>query len=66
MSELASSANVAEKGAIAIVAMIFWDWYARHAPDVIFSRRVVKLFSVTIRVSDLRPLFVRLFGEPTS
>lgn len=47
---------------IAALNMVFWEWYHNHADTVLFKRKVL-LFSVTIRVRDLRPLFVMLFGE---
>ena len=47
---------------IAALNMIFWEWYHHHADDTIIRRKIL-VFSVTIRVHDLRPLFVMLFGE---
>lgn len=47
---------------IAALNAVFWEWYHRHADDMLLKRKVF-LFSVTIRVHDLRPLFVMLFGE---
>lgn len=40
----------------------FWRWYEEHARTVLLSRKIL-FFSVHIRVSDLRGLFVTLFGE---
>lgn len=44
------------------LGVFFWRWYHEHRRDVIIKRKVI-IFSVTIRVEDLRPLFVSLFGE---
>lgn len=46
----------------AALAAVFWEWYRAHSDDVIVKRKIV-VFSVTIRVKDLRGLFVMLFGE---
>ena len=44
----------------------FWGWYHDHANDMIVKRKIL-VFSVTIRVRDLHPLFVQLFGpEPAT
>lgn len=49
-----------------VIAPFFWQWYHDHADDMIIKRKIV-IFSVTIRVRDLYPLFVQLFGpEPES
>ena len=47
------------------VGKFFWRWYAENQNDVIVT--VGKWFvKFNVRVRDLRPLFVRLFGdEPT-
>ena len=64
-----SSATIMGSGAAeltpvqrAALAAIFWDWYRRHLDDVIVKRKIV-IFTVTIRVHDLRPLFEALFGS---
>lgn len=41
------------------IARQAWGWYAQHKDDV-----VKKIWFWTIRIRDLYPLFVRLFGEP--
>ena len=43
------------------LAAVFWEWYRNHADDTIIKRKVF-IFSVTIRVRDLHPLFEALFG----
>jgi hypothetical protein len=43
------------------LAAVFWEWYRKHSEDVIVKRKVI-VFTVTIRVHDLRPLFEALFG----
>ncbi len=45
------------------IARQFWGWYAENSEDVLVRRKVF-LWSVSIRVRDLRPLFVTLFGDP--
>lgn len=40
-----------------------WEWFRTHAADVVFSRRILLVATVTVRVRDLRPLFVMLFGD---
>jgi hypothetical protein len=42
--------------------VFFWRWYFSHRRDVLIKRKIL-VFSVTIRVEDLRHLFVSLFGE---
>lgn len=45
-----------------IVAPLAWRWYRAHENDVLLS--VGKWFiRFNVRVRDLRPLFVTLFGE---
>lgn len=39
-----------------------WGWYYVHQAEEIISRKVL-FWRVTIYVRDLRPLFVKLFGE---
>ena len=47
-----------------IIAPFFWQWYHNHANDLILKRKVL-ILKITIRVRDLHPLFVQLFGpEP--
>ena len=46
-----------------LIAKEFWAWYANHYNDT------VKIFRVwfirkTVRISDLRPVFVLLLGDP--
>jgi len=46
----------------AILAVFFWQWYIDHQRDVLVKRKLV-FFSVTLKVRDLFPLFVLLFGN---
>ena len=46
-----------------VIAKEFWLWYALHAGDKIYGFKFF-IFSKTIRVSDIRFVFVMLFGEP--
>lgn len=48
----------------AAIARQAWGWYYANQDDVIFSRRILGFWPVTIRVRDLHPLFIRLFGDP--
>jgi hypothetical protein len=41
-----------------------WEWYDAHAADVVFSRRILLVSTVTVRVRDLRPLLVQFLAEP--
>lgn len=51
---------------VRILGPFFWGWYRRHLDDMIVKRKVL-IFSITIRVRDLYPLFVQLFGpEPAN
>ena len=62
LKELGASNGV--KVDVRILGPFFWDWYFRHANDMILKRKIL-IFSVTIRVRDLHVLFVQLFGpEP--
>lgn len=45
------------------LALVFWEWYEAHKDDTIIKRKVI-IFSLTIKVKDLRELFVMLFGNP--
>lgn len=44
----------------------FWKWYDANTELVIFRTKIAKLFTVTIRVKQLKPLFERLFGPQPS
>lgn len=41
----------------------FWNWYVAHKNDVIVQKRILWA-KLKLTVRDLRPLFVRVFGEP--
>lgn len=50
-----------------LVAFIVWSAYFALEAEVVFTKRIgfwgfSKTF--TVKMSDLRPLLVRLFGEP--
>jgi hypothetical protein len=47
----------------AAIARQLWAWYYARGNDVIVRRKVL-LWTVVIRISDLYPVFVTLFGEP--
>lgn len=44
-----------------LLGPFFWGWFHDHSEDMILKRKIF-FFSVTIRVRDLYPLFVQLFG----
>ena len=46
-----------------LLAKEIWAWYAAHYNDVIY---VIRFWVIrhSIRVSDIRPIFVKLFGDP--
>ena len=64
MSELRDRTLGAEKTAIVVAGMLVWEWFAEHKRDVLVRRKIFGVFSVVITVEDMRPLFVRLFGQP--
>lgn len=43
------------------IASEFWEWYQEHKDEAIKSRQLL-LWRVTIRVRDLKGIFVQLFG----
>ena len=45
----------------AALSAVFWEWYRTHSEDTIVRRKVF-VFTITIRVKDLRVLFESLFG----
>lgn len=47
---------------IRLLNPFFWNWYHLHLDDTIVKRKIV-FFTLTVKVRDLRPLFVSLFGE---
>jgi hypothetical protein len=47
------------------IAREMWDWYYDNIDDVILSVRLL-FWRRAFTVRDLRPIFVRLFGEPAS
>lgn len=49
----------------AAIAAEFWRWYAAHEETEI-TRINWWVIHKTVRVKDVRPVFVLLFGEPTS
>lgn len=44
------------------VAAFFWTWYQQHKDDTILKKRIFGLFTVDLKVKDIRPIFVQLFG----
>lgn len=49
-----------------ILEAFFWKWYDANSELIILRTKVAKLFSVTIRVRQLKPLFEKLFGPQPS
>jgi hypothetical protein len=45
-----------------LVSAEFWRWYNAHS-DQQLTKVKVWIFSKTVRVKDIRPLFELLFGE---
>lgn len=64
MAELSERTVGAERTAVTVVGFLAWEWYAEHKADPIVKRKLLGIFIVTVTVEDLRPLFVRLFGQP--
>lgn len=56
-------AGVDTAAILRVLALFFWRWFQNNREDTLVKRRIL-IFSVTIKVKDLRPLFVSLFGEP--
>jgi len=46
------------------IAKDAWRFYEANKDEVALSVSLLRLFSYSVRYSQLRPLFVRLFGEP--
>lgn len=46
---------------IGFLNVFFWNWYAEHREDRIVKLNVF-IFSVTVKVKHLDPLFSMLFG----
>lgn len=61
VNELPAGVNVSL--ILAILGKFFWKWYYVNHNDTIVKRKVL-FFNVTIKVKDLKSLFVSLFGAP--
>jgi hypothetical protein len=48
---------------LSVLGQFFWKWYYNNRGDTIVKRKIL-IFNVTIKVKDLKPLFVSLFGTP--
>lgn len=46
----------------AVFAVFFWQWWIDHQRDTIIKRKIL-FFSLTLKVRDLFPIFVALFGQ---
>lgn len=44
------------------LAAELWNWFEAHKTEVIFSKRILRIYTVSITVGDIETLFVRLFG----
>ncbi len=65
LEQLAAAGDVS--GILAFVGVLLWRWVREHWNDVIIRRKVLGVFSVTLRVRDLAPFLVALIGpEPPS
>lgn len=51
-----------QRAALRLIAPLIWRWFDENRDGVVREFRVL-FWTVTIRVSDLEPLFVRLFGQ---
>lgn len=40
-----------------------WLFFHEHESDVIVEISVLKVFHKTVKLGDLKPLFIRLFGQ---
>jgi hypothetical protein len=47
---------------LSLLNPFFWTWYKKHLDDVVLKRKIL-ILTLNIRVRDIRPLFVMLFGE---
>ena len=45
------------------IAIAFWKWYEIHENDKVLGFKKLIIFSFTVRVKHLRPVFVLLFGN---
>lgn len=61
VNELPAGVNISL--ILVILGKFFWKWYFANSGDTIVKRKVL-LFNVTIKVKDLKSLFVSLFGPP--
>lgn len=41
---------------------LFWIWFYVNREDVVFQRRVA-FWTLKVTLQDLRPVFVKVFGE---
>ena len=46
------------------IRVIFWLWFEQNRELVVFEISVLRVFRRSVKVGDLRSLFVLLFGEP--
>lgn len=66
MSALDEMRGISTQVDVRVLGPFFWGWYLRHQDDIIIRRKILFL-AIKIRVRDLHPLFVQLFGpEPTN
>lgn len=47
-----------------VIARVVWSLYFQHADQVLFSRKVLGLFTITVKVSQIRPLLEQWLGAP--
>lgn len=47
-----------------VIARLVWSLYFQHADQVLFSKKILGLFTVTVKVSQVRPLLEQCFGAP--
>lgn len=40
-----------------------WDWFRLHADDTVLRIRVLKVFSISVELKDLRGLWIQVFGQ---
>lgn len=45
-----------------VLGVFFWQWFVTHQKDALVRRKIL-IFSVTILVRDMFPLWVLLFGN---
>lgn len=46
-----------------IISKEFWEWYEQNKGKVVLRKKIF-MFSVSITLEDLYPVFVTVFGEP--